>query len=141
MYSSRPPKVPNLKERRMRAYGNKLVLAMIAALATGTALGEEPGSESPLLKGMQPCMICCTKRDLPSPQEWLALTHDTQRSALLGGVADFKSRTIAFNNSRYYTFNATEGTLASYGKMGSDKRYDRYAQIEGVEFAVDQNSW
>jgi hypothetical protein len=103
--------------------------------------GEEPASNSLLLKGMEPIMVCCTKRDPPSPQEWSALSHDTQRGALLGGVADFKSRTIAFNNTRYYTANSTEGTLASYGKMGGDKRYDRYAQIDGIEFSIDQNTW
>ena len=103
--------------------------------------GEEPASVSALLKGMEPVMVCCTKRDPPSQQEWAALSQDTQRGGLLGGIADFKSRSIAFNNTRYYTANATEGTLASYGKMGDDKRYDRFAQIDGIEFSIDQNTW
>jgi hypothetical protein len=86
-------------------------------------------------------MICCTKRDPPTQQEWAALSQDSQRSGFLGSIGDFKSKTIAFNNSRYFTLNATEGALASYGKMGSDKRYDRFGQIEGVDFSIDQNSW
>jgi hypothetical protein len=44
-------------------------------------------------------------------------------------------------NTRYYTANAAEGTLASFGKMGSDKRYDRFGHIEGVEFSLEKNSW
>ena len=31
--------------------------------------------------------------------------------------------------------------FASFGKMGPDKRYDRFGHIEGVEFSVEQNSW
>ena len=106
-----------------------------------TLRADDSAGSNLLLKGMEPLMVCCTKRDPPSHDEWSALSHDVQRAALSGGIADFKSRTIAFNNSRYYTANATEGTLASYGKMAGDKRYDRFGQIEGVEFAVDQNSW
>src|SRR5262249_42127792 len=103
--------------------------------------GEDPATDNPPLHGMEPLMVCCTKRAPPSQSEWSALSQDAQRSGLLGGVSDFKSRTIAFNSSRYYTLNATEGSLASYGKMGSDRRYDRFGQIEGVEFSIDQNSW
>jgi hypothetical protein len=118
-----------------------ICLAMLLLAAPKLAFSaDDAGGTSPLLKGMEPLMVCCTKRDPPSHDEWNALSHDSQRAAF-SGIADFKSRTIAFNNSRYYTANATEGTLASYGKMGSDKRYDRFAQIDGVEFAVDQNSW
>ncbi|HEY2761374.1 MAG TPA: hypothetical protein VGI75_11535, partial [Pirellulales bacterium] len=118
------------------------VSAILAFTCLGSAMrGDEPISDNPLLRGVEPLMVCCTKRDPPSPQEWSALSHEPQRSALSGSIADFKSRTVAFNNSRYYTANATEGTLASYGKTGSDKRYDRFGQIDGVEFSIDQNSW
>jgi hypothetical protein len=118
------------------------LLLMVTMLLGRTPVhGEEPANSSSLLRGMEPMMVCCTKRDPPSQQEWTALSQDTQRSGFLGGIADFKSRTIAFNNSRYFTLNATEGTLASYGKMGADKRYDRFAQIDGVEFSIDQNTW
>jgi hypothetical protein len=127
----------------MRATRLPLFFSAILLLAGHEmrAAGEEPTSNNPLLKGMEPLMVCCTKRAPPSGAEWETLSRDGQRAALSGSIADFKSRTLAFNNTRYYTANATEGTLASYGKMAGDKRYDRYGQIEGVEFSVDQNSW
>jgi hypothetical protein len=126
----------------MRYIGPSAFLLMFMVLSGRTpAHSEEPAGSISLLHGMEPMMVCCTKRDPPTQQEWTALSQDTQRGGFLGGIADFKSRTIAFNNSRYFTLNATEGTLASYGKMGADKRYDRFAQIDGVEFSVDQNSW
>ncbi len=127
----------------MRSNRISLSLFTLALLCSQAilAFGEEPAADSPVLRGMEPLMVCCTKRTPPTQSEWSALSQDAQRSGLLGGVSDFKSRTIAFNSSRYYTLNATEGTLASYGKMGSDRRYDRFGQIEGVEFSIDQNSW
>lgn len=128
----------------MRKIGLTAFLLMATMFIGQTpAQGEEPSASPSLLRGMEPLMVCCTKREPPSQQEWTALSQDGQRggSGLLGSIADFKSRTIAFNNSRYFTLNATEGTLASYGKMGADKRYDRFAQIDGVEFSIDQNTW
>jgi hypothetical protein len=126
--------------RSNRLFLSFFKLAVLCSQAT-LALGEDPAADNSLLHGMEPLMVCCTKRAPPTQSEWSALSQDAQRSGFLGGVADFKSRTIAFNNSRYYTLNATEGTLASYGKMGSDRRYDRFGQIDGVEFSIDQNSW
>ncbi len=126
--------------RSNRLFLSFFMLALLCSQAM-LALGEDPAADNSLLHGMEPLMVCCTKRAPPTQSEWSALSQDTQRSGFLGGVADFKSRTIAFNSSRYYTLNATEGTLASYGKMGSDRRYDRFGQIDGVEFSIDQNSW
>ena len=60
---------------------------------------------------------------------------------MFGSLADFGSKTIAFMNTRYFTANPAEGTLASFGKMDSSKRYDRYGHIAGVEFSIDENSW
>ena len=127
----------------MSTFRSQAVLAalVLSFCSAPVSRGEEPAIDNPLLKGMEPLMVCCTKRDPPSQQEWIALSQDTQRGGLLGSIADFNSKTIAFNNTRYYTANATEGTLASYGKMSADKRYDRFAQIEGVEFSLDQNTW
>jgi hypothetical protein len=118
-----------------------LLAVMLLFCSMPWSRGDEPKSSDSFLKGMEPLMVCCTKRDPPSQQEWAALSQDTQRGGLFGSIADFNSKSIACNNSRYYTANATEGTLASYGKMAGDKRYDRYAQIEGIEFSIDQNTW
>lgn len=93
------------------------------------------------LEGLEPVMVDVTDREPPSEEEWDALHEDGQRAGFMGGVADFKSRSIAFMNTRYFTANAPEGTLASYGKMGPDQRYDRFGQIEGLEFSVEHNSW
>jgi hypothetical protein len=89
----------------------------------------------------EPVMIDITDRKPPSDAEWEALQEDGQRGFSLGSLADFKAGTLAIMNTRYFTANAAEGTLASYGKMGGDKRYDRFGQIEGVEFPLEQNSW
>ena len=81
------------------------------------------------LEGMEPVMIDVTNRAPPSPDEWTAMHAEGERAGLLGSLADFRSKTIAFMNTRYYTANPAEGTLASFGKMDSAKRYDRYGQI------------
>lgn len=90
---------------------------------------------------VEPVMIDITDRKPPSAAEWDALQADGQRGLSLGSLGDFKANTLAIMNTRYFTANAAEGTLASYGKMGSDKRYDRFGQIEGVEFPLEKNSW
>jgi hypothetical protein len=105
------------------------------------ARGEEPLAGLEALAGLAPVMVDATDRELPSQPEWDALNEDVERGMLSGGLGDFKSRSIAFMNTRYFTANAPEGTLASYGKMGGDQRYDRFGQIEGVEFSLDHNSW
>jgi hypothetical protein len=119
-----------------------LWLVAQAIWMTPAARGEEkldPETEK-LLAEMPPVALDVTEREPPSDVEWEAVHKDVERG-FFDGLADFHSRTIAFMNTRYYTPNQTEGTLASFGKMGSDKRYDRYGHIRGVEFSVEQNSW
>jgi hypothetical protein len=126
----------------MRNFSRRIIPFMLAALGPAlVAHAGEPSENNPLLKGMQPLMVCCTKRAPPSQQEWATMVPDSQQNVLPESIGDFKSKTVSFNNTRYYTLNAPEGTLASYGKMGADKRYDRFAQIDGVECLVDKNSW
>jgi hypothetical protein len=106
------------------------------------ASGEEkidPETEK-LLAAMHPVALDVSDRELPSNTEWDSL-HEDEARGLFDGLADFHSRTVAFMNTRYYTPNQAEGTLASFGKMGSDKRYDRYGHIRDVEFSIENNSW
>jgi hypothetical protein len=117
-----------------------------AAESTGgeAASSDNSKPEEPLpaiLEGVEHVMVNITKRERPGDEEWQALHDEPQRSGWLGGIGDFKSKTIAFMNTRYYTANSAEGTLCSYGKMSPDKRYDRFGQIEGVKFDIDPNSW
>ena len=93
------------------------------------------------LSDSEPVMIDITHRARPSQEEWNAMHSQSARANLFGSLADFGSKTIAFMNTRYYTANPAEGTLASFGKMDSSKRYDRYGHIAGVEFSIDENSW
>lgn len=86
-------------------------------------------------------MVEVAPGEMPSDEEWQALHEDTERAGMLGGLADFKSKVIAHMNTRYFTANPADGTIASYGKMGDDKRYDRFGQIDGVEFDAGPNSW
>jgi hypothetical protein len=112
--------------------------------ANGEAASTEKRAEEPIpsiLEGVEHVMVNITKRERPSDEEWQALHDEPQRGGWLGGMSDFKSKTIAFMNTRYYTANSAEGTLCSYGKMSPDKRYDRFGQIEGVKFEIDPNSW
>ena len=92
------------------------------------------------LAGLEPVMVDVTEGEPPSKEEWDSL-HEEKERGMLGSLADFRSRTVAFMNTRYFTANPAEGTLASYGKMGSDKRYDRFGHIEHVAFSIEQNSW
>jgi hypothetical protein len=123
----------------------RLILSVSVVLGLGClapfARGEESLKGLEALEGLEPVMVDVTDRDKPSEAEWDALHEDSQRAAFMGGVGDFKSRSIAFMNTRYFTANAPEATLASYGKMGADQRYDRFGQIEGLQFSVEQNSW
>lgn len=126
-----------------------LCLAVLAAffgwtLDAGESVSADREQEAPLpsvLEGIEHVMVNVTKREKPGDEEWQALHEEPQRGGWLGGLADFKSKTIAFMNTRYYTANSAEGTLCSYGKMSSDKRYDRFGQIDGVKFEIDHNSW
>lgn len=110
-----------------------------AASANSEKRAEEPTPS--ILEGVEHVFVNVTKRERPGDEEWQALHDEPQRASWLGGIGDFKSKTIAFMNTRYYTANSTEGTLCSYGKMSADKRYDRFGQIEGVKFEIDHNSW
>lgn len=125
----------------MRKIIGAATLFMVLSRAALVAHAEKPLEGVEALKGLEPVMVDITNRDKPSDEEWEALHEDTQRSGFMGSVADFRSRSIAFMNTRYLTANAPEALLASYGKMGSDQRYDRFGQIEGIQFAVDHNSW
>ncbi len=112
-------------------------------LRSGEIIGEanvkNVGKFERELEEGQPVMIDITHRTRPSQEEWNKM--HTESASLLGSLADFRSKTIAFMDTRYYTANPAEGTLASFGKMDSSKRYDRYGHISGVEFSIDENSW
>jgi hypothetical protein len=93
------------------------------------------------LDEMPPVMVSLTQREPPSDDEWRALHEDSQRAGLFGSLGDLKSQTVSFMNTRYYTLNSAEGTLASYGKMSPRGGFDRYGHIAGVEFDIPRNSW
>jgi hypothetical protein len=91
-----------------------------------------------------PIMLDITDREPPSAEEWKSLHQETNRGLFGdGGLGDLASKHIRVNGTRYWTTNATEGTLASYGKKITDKpqHYDRMGHIKGVEYSVDGNSW
>jgi hypothetical protein len=89
-------------------------------------------------------MLDVTDREPPSAEEWKSLHQEVSRGLFGdGGLGDFASKHIRVNGTRYWATNATEGTLASYGKKTTDnpQHYDRMGHIEGVEVSVDVNSW
>ena len=91
-----------------------------------------------------PIMVDITDSEPPSDEEWKALHEETSRGPFGdGGLGDFSSKTIRVNGTRYWTTNATEGTLASYGKKIVEKpqHFDRMGHIMGVESSIDGNSW
>ena len=106
---------------------------ILTALAASTAADAE-------VEGMEPVMISLADREAPSDEEWEVLNDEPQRG-LFGGLSDLESRTISFMDTRYFTPNCAEGTLASYGKMDDDKGFDRFGHIADVEFDVPSNSW
>ena len=128
--------------RTMRPLGITLSLFMAVGFrsASSSTRGEDLTADEQALKGLEAVMVDVTDRKQPSQDEWEALNGEPQRG-MFGSLSDFRSRTIAFMNTRYFTSNPTDGTLASFGKMGSDKRYDRFGHIQGVQFAIEQNSW
>lgn len=91
-----------------------------------------------------PVLLDITDREPPSDEEWNEL-HDITSRGLLGdgGLGDFSSKFIRVNGTRYWTTNATEGTLAAYGKKITDKpqHFDRMGHIRGVEYSIDDNCW
>jgi hypothetical protein len=91
-----------------------------------------------------PIMLDITDREPPTAEQWKALHLETNRGLFGdGGLGDFSSKHIRVNGTRYWTVNATEGTIASYGKKTSDspQHFDRMGHIKGVEYSVDDNSW
>jgi hypothetical protein len=103
---------------------------------------DDPAVETP--SPPMPILLDITDRDPPSAEEWKSLHQEVSRGVLRdGGLGDFSSKFIRVNGTRYWTTNATEGTLASYGKKITDnpQHYDRMGHIKGVEYSVDGNSW
>ena len=91
-----------------------------------------------------PIMLDITDREPPTAEQWKALHLETNRGLFGdGGLGDFSSKHIRVNGTRYWTVNATEGTIASYGKKITDnpQHFDRMGHIKGVEYSVDDNSW
>jgi hypothetical protein len=118
-----------------------ILAACLVAGSLSTAWAEDPNAAlDSALESMQPVMISLEDREAPSDEEWESLQTEERRT-LLGGLSDFRSSTISFMDTRYYTHNRAEGTLASYGKMDDKKRFDRYGHIAGVEYDVASNSW
>ena len=90
---------------------------------------------------MQPVMVSLSDRDAPSDEEWDALHQEDEHRGLFGSLGDLKNETISFMDTKYFTPNCAEGTLASYGKMDAKNRFDRFGHIAGVKFDVPRNSW
>ena len=111
-----------------------LTVVLWVTVPAASLRGDEPRLRLP---DLAPVMLDLTNRGLPSPEEWRIL-HDDDRGGPLGSIADFHSNTVSFLGTRYHTVNAPEGTLASYGKIDADHRYDRYGLIQGVEFSHEE---
>lgn len=91
-----------------------------------------------------PIMVDITDGDPPSDEEWKELHEESSRGLFKdGGLADFSSKYIRVNGTRYWTTNATEGTLAAYGKKTAETSpyFDRMGHIKGVETSIDRNCW
>jgi hypothetical protein len=127
---------------------------VILLLTTTTAIprwrpaaGEEradPVQESDTVQTPIPVMVDVSEQDSPSEAEWASLQDENKRSLFGGGgLDDFSSKRLRVNGTRYWTANATEGTVASYGKKISGKQecYDRMGHIAGVSYSIDGNSW
>ena len=93
------------------------------------------------VEGMQPVMVSLSDREAPSDDEWESLHKKDDHRGLFGSLGDLKSETISFMDTDYFTPNCAEGTLASFGKMDGNNRFDRYGHITGVEFDLPRNSW
>ena len=126
----------------MRCAGMLTVAAMVCLLAAARARSATPEEvDANGIEGMTPVMVSLADGEAPSDEEWESLHSDTQRAGLFGSLGDLKSQTVSFMDTSYFTPNCAEGTLASYGKMDSKNRFDRYGHIAGVEFDVPRNSW
>lgn len=113
-------------------------------LFAGPGMLRSEDSAEELAPQPKPILVDITDRELPDAEEWNELHEETGRGLFGdGGLGDFSSKFIRVNGTRYWTTNATEGTLASYGKKILDKpqHFDRMGQIKGVACAIDGNSW
>lgn len=97
--------------------------------------------EQDLTTGITPVMVSLKDREAPSDEEWEALHKETVRGNLFNSLGNMKSDTVSFMDTKYFTTNSGEGTIASYGKTGSKGGYDRYGHVAGVSFDVPENSW
>ena len=127
----------------MRRMGHVLLLLTWATLSPSwhTAAAAEAATAA---KGPEPVMVDISDREPPSAAEWESLQKETTRALFgSGGLDDFSSSRIRVNGTRYWTANATEGTVASYGKKINSKPecFDRMGHIAGVAYSIDENSW
>ena len=126
---------------------SRLAVAIVFICACRTdaiVCAQEPTAETEdvdAIEGMEPLMVSLDDRDAPSAKEWNELHKASRKYALIGSLGDLKSQIISFMDTDYFTPNCAEGTLASFGKMDSKNRFDRYGHITGVEFDLPQNSW
>lgn len=117
-------------------------LGMLLLVGNGLVWSEEGLDDAPAKPN--PIMVDITDSEPPTADEWQDLHEEGSRGLFGdGGLGDFSSQTIRVNGTRYWTTNATEGTLASYGKkiIGKPQHFDRMGHIAGVETSIDGNSW
>jgi hypothetical protein len=118
-----------------------LTLGLLIGLSATAAAEEAKTREVDPLKGQAPVLMSLAKRDAPSDEEWEDLHDGKERANLFGSLGDLKAETVSFMDTRYYTGNSAEGTLASYGKAAGKNSFDRYGHILGVTFDVPSNAW
>src|SRR5262245_40098601 len=106
-----------------------LVALGLAVSASATLADDFDISAADMIDGMRPVMVPLDGREPLSDDEWEALQEGSERAVLtglFGKLGDLKRQTISFMDTRYFTPNSAEGTLASYGKMDTKNRFDRY---------------
>lgn len=117
-----------------------LALLSWAALSL-TAAAEEPEASSPI-EAVHEFNEHLLARLSPEA----TLLHEKGTSARIfglerGGIDDFRAKTIRVQNTLYWTEDAAEASLASYGKTTAGERFDRMGLIQGVEYSIEGNSW
>lgn len=118
-----------------------LTWALLLGLATSVVADERKAKEEDALSGQTPVVVSLKKREVPSDEEWDELHDGKERANLFGSLGDLKSETVSFMDTKYFTSNPVQGTLASYGKTVGKNSYDRYGHILGVKFDVPSNAW
>jgi hypothetical protein len=115
-------------------------LGLLLLIGNSLVWAEDALDDAPV---RTPILVDITDRAPPTDEEWKELHEEGSRGFGDGGLGDFSSRIIRVNGTSYWTTNATEGTLASYGKkiVGKPQHFDRMGHITGVETAIDGNSW